>query len=85
MNNWIAFEPREPSASGKTKRWAVVPALGGESLGIVAWYAPWRKYCFHPGGNTVFEQDCLRDIATFCAERTTEHKSVPQKGVNDGR
>jgi hypothetical protein len=84
--SWIRFEEREPSASGKTKRWAVCSHTSQDSLGIIAWYTPWRKYCFHPGGNTIYEQDCLRDIADFCEAATRNHRprSTPDVSVKRG-
>ncbi len=65
------------SASGKTLRWALVPKAGGQPVGDVEWYAPWRKYCFTPRSGTVFDQGCLREIADFCEQRTQEHRSKP--------
>lgn len=75
QGKWVVFRDHGESPSGKTKRWLVTPKTGGADIGTVAWWAPWRKYCFFPADNTVFEQDCLRDIATFIEERTKEHKA----------
>ena len=58
----------------KTKAWAVRTKYG-ESLGTVAWYSPWRQYAFRPEALTLFEQDCLRDLAQFMEDRTNEHKA----------
>jgi len=33
-----------------------------------------RKYSFFPSNSTVFEEDCLRDIAMFVQHKTQEHK-----------
>jgi hypothetical protein len=72
---WIRFEDSGPSRSGKTREWDVLPFEGnGRELGTIKWYGPWRKYCFCPVANVVFEQDCLRCIADFCAAKTAEHK-----------
>jgi hypothetical protein len=54
-----------------------IPAV---SLGVVKWYAPWRKYCFYPHPHTIFEEVCLRDIAQFVQDRTAEHKQVKKHG-----
>ena len=35
-------------------------------LGQVKWYGPWRCYSFFPEAGTLFEKQCLRDIAAFC-------------------
>lgn len=76
MSRWIRFEEGPRSPSGKTRSWSVVAKHGGVELGAVYWYAPWRKYAFAPSPyETVFEQDCLRDIATFIESRTREHRA----------
>lgn len=74
----IKFEPRPPKP--KTKVWAVTSKYDDFLLGYVLWFAKWRKYSFAPEPNTVFEQDCLRDIADFCQRQTTFHKqNLPRK------
>jgi hypothetical protein len=68
--SYIEFRPMPPRP--KTKVWLVCPKEGG-SIGQVSWYGPWRKYCFLPAINTVFEQICLREIADFCQSQTEDH------------
>jgi hypothetical protein len=54
------------SASGKTRVYEVdTKDEIRVCLGEVRWYAPWRKYAFFPDPDTLYEQDCLRDIAEF--------------------
>jgi hypothetical protein len=79
MAKWIDFcelipDPNKPLA--KTKRWGVYPKNSGDKLGMVAWFGRWRKYCFHPWTATVYEQDCLRDIAQFCEDQTKQHNDT---------
>lgn len=70
-SKWITFTLA--GNNPKTKIFTVMAKEGG-FLGTVKWYAPWRKYCFVPADYTVFEQDCLRDIADFIERETAEHK-----------
>ena len=63
MSKWIRFE--QAGDTGKTKIWHVVTKDEGYVLGEVKWYAPWRKYSFYPLGSTIFESQCLMDIANF--------------------
>lgn len=63
MPKWIKF--REVLDTGKTKVFEVIAIEGGFKLGEVKWFGRWRKYSFFPNGETVFEKDCLRDIADF--------------------
>jgi hypothetical protein len=74
MAKWVKFTDERPSMSGKTKGWHVRTIGGGVLLGYVFWRAPWRKYVFAPIADTIYEQDCLRDIAEFIETQTKEHK-----------
>lgn len=60
----------------KTKVWAVMTLDGTACLGRVAWFGPWRKYCYFPTEKTVYEQDCLRRIAAHCEESTRIYKQA---------
>ena len=66
----------------KTKTWYVEADSSFDtafSLGIIVWFAKWRCYAFEPSRDTVFEKQCLRDIADFCERKTKEHKVRCQK------
>ena len=76
MKSYINFVELTPNPA--TKRWAVMPEDGSAQIGMVKWHGPWRKYCFFPMGETVFEQVCLREIADFCENQTKAH--CAQKG-----
>ena len=67
------------STTGKTIVWLVQARKGGDHLGYVRWMARWRKYCFYPEPNCIFEETCLRDIADFIEARTFEHKMENEK------
>ena len=69
--SYLTFTFVGTSASGKTKVWLVDTP---NTLGTVQWYAPWRKYVVHPALGTLFDANCLREIATFCETKTQEHK-----------
>ncbi len=60
------------SPSGKTDVWMVYS--GQLALGSVSWYAPWRKYAFHPSASTTWDANCLREIIGFLEDKTREHK-----------
>lgn len=68
MAKWIEFV--EVPFTGKTKRFTVRSLGGGGELGTVGFYPRWRKYSFFPNPNTLYESDCMRDIAQFCEEQT---------------
>lgn len=76
MSKWIEFVSMGDSPSGKTERFAVLPKAKGVALGEVRWFGRWRCYGFFPAGDTVFERQCLRDIADFCEAQTLAHRKV---------
>ena len=65
-----------PSVSDrKTSRWIICAYDGEIELGEVKWLGKWRCYCYFPLNDTLYERQCLRDIASFCESRTTEHNA----------
>ena len=72
VSKWIKFI--EVDEKPKTKVWSVQTIESELEIGIIKWRPSWRKYCFFPDNETVFEEDCLRDIADFIIEKTKEHK-----------
>lgn len=71
---WVYTEELSPLPEAKTRRWQVRASDGGWILGIIKWYGPWRKYAFFPETNTIYEEDCLRQIAQFVVNETTLHR-----------
>jgi hypothetical protein len=69
---WIHIQS-EPHPKGKTMVHWVYSKETQFTLGEIRWYGRWRKYCFFPVISSLFEQDCLRDIADFCENATKEH------------
>jgi hypothetical protein len=49
--------------TGKTKQYSV--GCNNDYLGIIKWYAPWRRYTFFPKENTLFDNNCLKEIINF--------------------
>jgi hypothetical protein len=58
--------------TGKTRRWGVFSLLHGDRLGTVSWYGRWRQYTFAPEPETVWNKDCLRDLAAFLEKAMSE-------------
>ena len=73
MSKWT-YMKEMPNEGRKTKIFSVRAKEDDTFIGLVKWFGAWRKYCFFPIENTVFEQDCLRDIAQFIEEETKRHK-----------
>lgn len=64
----------------KTDIYTVYTGGDGESthmLGRVTWWAPWRQYVFDSSDfNSIFNNTCLIDIATFCTKLTAHHRNA---------
>lgn len=76
---YITFRKHEwfgLSKSRKTQVWHVDSSNGNVEVGVIKWHGPWRKYCFFPSGDMLFDQHCLRMIATFIEDETREHMSL---------
>lgn len=77
---WIRFDEAPPR--GNTKTWwvrEIAAAVDGPALGIIKWFAPWRRYAFFPATGSLFESECLQNIAGFCNGHTLDRKSVWRK------
>jgi hypothetical protein len=66
----------------KTRRWDVWTKDRVAFLGVVKFYPRWRKYAFFPNANTLYEADCLRDIARFCEEETSRWRAGLRRTVD---
>lgn len=63
----------EPNSERKTKRWCVISTNGSIKLGHIMWYTSWRRYCFYPFQDTVFDTVCLKEVVAFIEEKMAEH------------
>ena len=70
---WITIETIDNDGR-KTDVWEVWSKYESCSLGVIKWKANWRKYAFFPSADTVFEQDCMKDISGFIEKETKEYK-----------
>lgn len=81
---WIVID--EGPQLGKTKQWRVSTADRAATLGVIKFFPRWRKYSFWPNANTLYEADCLRDIADFCEGQTKLWRAGlrANSGLDDG-
>ena len=54
----------------KTSRWVVCADDGEVELGEIKWHGKWRCYAYFPLSDTLYEKQCLRDLADFCEAKT---------------
>lgn len=72
----LSFVETGVTKSGLTKIWAVNATHGAIQLGRVFWFAAWRRYCFAPCADTVFDTKCLDEIQVFLVKCNEEHKAA---------
>jgi CRISPR/Cas system CMR-associated protein Cmr1 (group 7 of RAMP superfamily) len=58
-----------------TRRFEVKNIKSGFTIGWIRWYGPFRSYAYLPCEGTVYEEDCLRDLAECVEGLTKEHKA----------
>jgi len=69
------------SDSGKTQRFAVRSRSHGDSLAYIRWYSPWRQYTVNPVPGTVWNKDCLRDVAGFLDGLMRERRQAAREAA----
>lgn len=74
MKKFISFEKIGTSSSGKTNIYSVFNEQNGAVLGSISWYNSFRKYCFFPDSDTLFDSTCLIDISDFMISEMIDHK-----------
>jgi len=70
---------KEIKDTGKTKVWEVQNKFSYVSIGEVKWNGAWRKYCFFPDVDTVFDTKCLEVIIQFIENRMKERRIQRKK------
>jgi len=78
----LTFELQPNPKARLTEIWTVV-AQGEIRLGDVRWYAPWRRYTFHPEDKTLYDAECLAALFKFCEKQTQQRKlaRAQEKGL----
>jgi len=60
----------------KTRVWMVEAKEHAYPSGQIKWFSRWRKYAFFPRPDTVYEPDCLKDIASFILDEMLKRKEA---------
>ena len=53
---------REELKKGRKKAVYRIISKNYYEIGVIKWYGAWRKYCFFPNGDTVWDTNCLISI-----------------------
>jgi hypothetical protein len=57
----------------KTHRFEVCSRDSSSIIGYIKWFTQWRRYTFYPI-NCMLDASCMREIADFCDQITTDYK-----------
>lgn len=77
MSEYLEFERHDPPPDRKTPVVRVLSKRTGQPLGSIAWYGPWRQFCFYPSPETIFNVGCLRDIEDQIGLLMAERRRKP--------
>ena len=58
----------------KTRKWQVISAIGGDVLGEIQWYSPWRRYVLLTKNNPIFDTNCMTAILEFINSQMTYYR-----------
>ena len=78
MSNYLRFVLVHNT--GKTKVYSVDSVSQGGRLGVIRWFGRWRQYTLEPEPDTVWNKDCLREVAGFVDALMQERRAVAQAG-----
>lgn len=73
INKYLISYRCADKPEAKTHVWELRSSDGSDLLGLIKWFGRWRRYCFFPEMGSIYEQQCLRAIATFVERKTCEH------------
>ena len=69
---WLTFGKLD-MPDRKTEVWQVI-SIKGIFLGDIKWFGRWRAYAFFPDEKTVYNSECLKDVAAMITWLMNERK-----------
>lgn len=73
MAMYIDFE--EIPTKTETRKW-LVKTKDNIVIGIIKWYAPWRRYVLEPHMFSIWDANCLLNIANFLYVEMRKYKET---------
>ena len=70
----LQFIARPMNKGRKTEIFDVLSLQNGTNLGVIGFYAHWRKFIFQPQADTIFDAHCLDEISEFTRKQTQRWK-----------
>lgn len=73
--SYLHFKDMPVKKGMKTRIVNVYSLNGSESLGEISWFPHWRRYVFTPTADTLYDPDCLEELAEKVRAMTEDHKN----------
>lgn len=61
--------------TGKTKIYSINTKTSN-LIGSIRWHGAWRKYCFFPSADTLWDYKCLNEVNNFIYELMEKRKQL---------
>lgn len=63
---YLDFHKKERKVRAKTDMYFIHPRVDKNyPIGEIKWYSAWRRYCFFPYSDTLWDANCLGEIIAF--------------------
>ena len=53
------------------------------NLGEIKWFPAWRKYCFYPNMDTIWDTKCLEEVIEFMNQINNKRRSDNVKNIKE--
>lgn len=63
----------------KTHTYHIISKNSEDIIGTIKWNGAWRKYCFFPNNDTVWDIKCLTTITQLIQDITEQYKNSKNK------
>ncbi len=83
---WIVYQNEYIEIVGenlkgrKTSIYHINSFRSQDEIGQIKWYGAWKKYCFFPNGDTVWDEKCLCSVYDWLLEVNTPIEKRITKG-----
>lgn len=71
---YLKFTKLPQKDGKKTSVWKITNLDMAFILGYIKWHGPWRKYCFFPEGQTIWDNKCMQEVQDFVVEEMSKRK-----------
>lgn len=85
FSNWIIVDNtfftilRQELANRKTPIYHIYSKTSKDEIGQIKWYGAWRKFCFFPNEETIWDSKCLNSLMEFLDEINKDYRKEIKK------